>query len=52
MYSLGFFSLGTEAAMIVNTPFITPAPPRPWIALPMINMFEEYATALIIFESI
>ena len=42
---LGRLSKGAAAAMIVNAPLRTPAPPHPAIALPIINIGDEIDTA-------
>jgi len=36
--------MGTAALRIVRAPFESPDPPSPAIALPMINMLEDWAT--------
>lgn len=41
----GLVSLGAAAAMVMNAPFNSPAPPIPCTARPEMSMFEEVAVA-------
>lgn len=48
MYLLGFLSFGAAAAMVVNAPFKSPAPPIPCTALPPMSILDEVADPQII----